>query len=196
MKVASLSGSRRESVGKKSTKQLRAQGLVPCVVYGNGEQIHFAAKENDVNKIIYSPDVYKVEIDVDGKKTFAIVQDLQQDPVTDKIRHIDFLRLDDKKPVKVGLPIKLVGNSRGVMNGGKLTTQFRKLAVVGLPNDLPDFIEINISDLKIGDAIRINQLDNQKLHFLAPQNAVVVAVRMSRKAVIDKTADAEADAKK
>lgn len=187
MKVASLSGSLRESVGKKSARQLRANGMVPCVIYGSGEQIHFAAKNTEVDKIVFTPYVYKIEIEIDGKKTEAIIQDLQQDPITGKVRHIDFLRLDAKVPVKIGLPINLVGTARGVLSGGRLSTPFRRLTVVGLPGDLPDFIDINIAKLKIGDAIRVREIDamNDKLTFLDPQNAVVVAVRMSRGAVKD-----------
>jgi large subunit ribosomal protein L25 len=191
MKVASLSGSLRENVGKKSTKQLRANEQVPCVLYGNGNQVHFAAKKNDLDKIIFSPYVFKVEIEINGEKSFAIVKDLQQDPLTGRVRHVDFLRMDSKTPVKVGLPIKLNGTARGVLSGGKISTPFRRLIVVGLPDALPDFIELDVTKLRIGKAIRVKDINIEGLTFLDPQSAVVVAVRMARGAVKDDGADDE-----
>ncbi len=185
MKVASLSGSLRESVGKKSAKQLRANDRVPCVLYGQGKQIHFSAKSTEIDKIVFTPFVYKVEIDIDGEKVSAIIQDLQQNPLTGKVRHIDFLRLDSKTPVKIGLPIKLNGTAQGVLSGGKISTPFRRLTVLGLPDALPDFIDVNVTKLKIGQAIRVGEINIDGLTFLDPHNAVVVAVRMSRGAVKD-----------
>ncbi len=185
MKVASLSGSLRESVGKKSARQLRVNGQVPCVLYGQGNQVHFSADIREIDKIIFTPYVYKVEIDINGEKVFAIVQDLQQDPITGKVRHIDFLRMDSKTPVKIGLPIKLNGTARGVLSGGKISTPFRRLTVVGLPDALPDFIEVDVTKLRIGQAIRVSQINIEGLTFLDPQNAVVVAVRMARGATKD-----------
>lgn len=191
MKVASLSGSLRENVGKKSTKQLRANEQVPCVLYGNGSQVHFAVKKNDLDKIIFSPYVFKVEIEINGEKSFAIVKDLQQDPLTGRVRHVDFLRMDSKTPVKVGLPIKLNGTARGVLSGGKISTPFRRLIVVGLPDALPDFIELDVTKLRIGKAIRVKDINIEGLTFLDPHSAVVVAVRMARGAVKDDSTDDE-----
>lgn len=180
MKVAQLSGSLRSNVGKKDAKALRAAGKVPCVLYGQGTQTHFSAEKIDVEKLVFTPEVYQVELDIDGKKAKAIIQDLQQDPVKDTVRHIDFYELDDKKPVKVGLPVRVTGNSRGVMAGGKLAQVFRRLTVVGLPADLPEAISIDITKLRIGQSIRVSQIDANGLKFLEPANAVVVAVRMAR----------------
>lgn len=191
MKVASLSGSSRENVGKKNARQLRAAGNVPCVVYGQDGQIHFSARLIDVDKIVYTPYVYKIELDIDGKKSFAIIQDLQQDPITGNVRHIDFLALDGNKEVKIGLPIKLNGTARGVKAGGKLSTPFRRLTVVALPDSLPDFIEIDITKLRIGQSIRVKDINIEGIKFLDPQNAVVVAVRMARGAVKGSDADDE-----
>jgi len=185
MKVASLSGSLRESVGKKSAKQLRANDRVPCVLYGQGKQVHFSARSVEIDKIVFTPFVYKVEIDIDGEKVFAIIQDLQQNPLTGRVRHIDFLRLDSKVPVKIGLPIRLNGTAQGVLAGGKISTPFRRLTVVGLPDILPDFIDVEVTKLKIGQAIRVGEIKIDGLTFLDPHNAVVVAVRMSRGAVKD-----------
>ncbi|HRP52896.1 MAG TPA: 50S ribosomal protein L25/general stress protein Ctc [Fluviicola sp.] len=180
MKVAQLSGSPRANVGKKDAKALRAAGQVPCVLYGQGSQIHFSLDDVKVEKLIYNPDVFKIELDVDGKKVNAVIQDLQQHPVTDKVMHIDFLELNDKKPVKIALPVRLTGSSRGVMAGGKLMQVFRRLRVVGLPGALPEAITIDISGLRIGQSIRVKDLETEGLTIAEAKNAVVVAVKMAR----------------
>lgn len=180
MKVSQLSGSPRVNVGKKDAKAVRNAGQVPCVLYGQGTQTHFSVKDIAAEKLIFNPDVFQVELDIDGKKTNAIIQEIQQHPVTDKIIHIDFLELVDNKPVKVALPVRLVGSSRGVMAGGKLLQVFRRLNVVALPKDLPEAITVDISKLRIGQSIRVGALETDGLRFTEPNNAVVVSVRMAR----------------
>lgn len=182
MKVSQLSGSPRANVGKKDAKALRDAGQVPCVLYGLGTQIHFSVKDIAIQKLVYNPDVFQIELDIDGTKASAIIQDLQQDPVTDKIKHVDFLQLDAKKPVKVGLPVRVTGSSRGVMAGGKLMQVFRRLKVVALPGDLPEAITIDITKLRIGQSIRVADLaeQNPSVKFTDPARAVVVAVKMAR----------------
>ncbi|MBI2257897.1 MAG: 50S ribosomal protein L25/general stress protein Ctc [Flavobacteriia bacterium] len=189
MKVAQLSGSLRTNVGKKDAKALRAEGRIPCVLYGQGSQTHFSVKSVAMEKLIFTPEVYQIELDIEGKKSKAIIQDLQQDPIKDTIRHVDFYELNDAKPVKVGLPVRVTGNSRGVMAGGKLAQVFRRLTVVGLPKDLPDAITIDITNLRIGQSIRVGGIEANGLQFLEPANAVVVAVRMSRGASKDADKD-------
>lgn len=183
MKTAQLSGSTRSNVGKKDSKAIRNAGQVPCVLYGSGEQTHFSVKANDIEKIIFSPDVYKVELDIDGKKASGIIREIQQHPVKDTIQHVDFLELDDKKEVKIGLPVQLTGSSRGVMNGGRLMQVFRKLTVQGLPQDLPEAIVLDISPLRIGQSIRVKDVQFPGVKVLDPANAVVVSVKMARGAV-------------
>jgi large subunit ribosomal protein L25 len=180
MKVAQLSGSPRANVGKKDAKALRDAGQVPCVLYGQGTQTHFSVKDITIEKLVYNPDVFQFELDVDGKKTKAIIQEIQQHPVTDKVMHVDFLELDDKKPVKVALPVRLTGSSRGVMAGGKLMQVFRRLKVVGLPGELPDAMTIDITKLRIGQSVRVGDLETGGLKFVDAKNAVVVAVKMAR----------------
>lgn len=180
MKKAQLSGSLRANVGKKDTAALRNASRVPCVLYGSGEQTHFSVRSIDIEKLIFSPDVYEIELDIDGKKASAIIQAKQMHPVKDTARHIDFLELDAKKPVKVSLPIRTVGSPIGVINGGKLREPYRSLRVVGLPGNLPEAITIEIAKLKIGQSIRISDLNPEGLEFLEPANAVVVAVKMAR----------------
>jgi large subunit ribosomal protein L25 len=191
MKTAQLSGSLRTGVGKKDAAAVRNAGLVPCVLYGTGEQTHFAVKRIDLEKIIYSPEVYLVELDVEGKKATAIVRELQQHPVKDTIMHVDFLQTTDKKAIKVGLPVRLTGSSAGVRAGGRLQTVFRNLTCEGLAKDLPDAITLDITKLKIGGAIRVKDIAIEGVNLLDPANAVVVSVKMARGAV--KGADADDD---
>ncbi|MCO5259023.1 MAG: 50S ribosomal protein L25 [Crocinitomicaceae bacterium] len=191
MKTAQLSGSSRANVGKKDANALRNQGLVPAVLYGTGEQTHFSVKENDINKIVFSPDVYKVELDIDGKKHSAIIRELQQHPVKDTIQHVDFYEVTDKKPIKIGLPVRLEGSARGVLAGGRLLQVFRKLRVFGLAKDLPDAIVVNITDLRIGQSIRVKNVEIPNVTVLDPANAVVVSIKKSRNSVDDSADDAE-----
>lgn len=189
MKKAQLSGSSRANVGKKDAKALRNAGLVPCVLYGNGTQTHFSIKDIAIQKLVYNPDVFQIELDIDGKKASAVIQDLQQNPITDKVMHVDFLELDAKKPVKVGLPVRVVGSSRGVLAGGKLMQVFRRLRVEALPGDLPEAITVDITKLRIGQSIRVKDLESDGLKLLEAKNAVVVAVKMARGA--SKAAEAD-----
>ncbi len=183
MKTAQLSGSVRTNVGKKDAAAVRNAGMVPCVLYGQGEQTHFAVKKNDIEKIVFSPDVYQVALDIDGKKANGIIRELQQHPIKDTIMHVDFLELSSTKPVKVGLPVRLTGSSRGVMAGGKLMQVFRTLNCIGLPQDLPEAIVIDITKLKIGHSVRVKSIEIPGVSFLDPANAVVVSVKMARGAV-------------
>jgi large subunit ribosomal protein L25 len=180
MKVVSLSGSPRTSVGKKDAKAIRDAGRVPCVLYGSGEQTHFSADAVKVSKLVYTPDVYKVDLDIDGKKAQAIIQEIQQNPLTDKITHVDFLELRDDKKVKVSLPVRIKGIAPGVTSGGKLQQVFRKLKLYGLAKDMPEDITLDISALEIGDAIRVKFVEIPGVELLDPANAVVVSVKMAR----------------
>jgi large subunit ribosomal protein L25 len=189
MKVAPLSGSLRANVGKKDAKAMRNAGLVPCVLYGQGSQTHFTIKDIAIEKLVFNPDVFQIELDIEGKKTNAIIQDLQQDPITDKVLHVDFLELDAKKPVKVALPVRLTGSSRGVLAGGKLMQVFRRLKVVALPGELPEAIIIDIAKLRIGQSIRVGDLETSGLKFVDAKTAVVVSVKMARGA--SKAAEAD-----
>jgi large subunit ribosomal protein L25 len=191
MKKVQLSGSLRANVGKKDTKALRNAERVPCVLYGSGEQTHFSVRSIDMEKIIFSPDVYEIELDIDGKKANAIIQAKQMHPVKGSPRHIDFLELDPKKPVKVSLPLRTVGAPIGVMNGGKLRTPYRSLRVIGLPGNLPEAITIEISKLRIGQSIRVSDINPEGIEFLEPANAVVVAIKMARGAAADAEDDEE-----
>jgi large subunit ribosomal protein L25 len=191
MKTAHLSGSLRANVGKKDATALRNAGLVPCVLYGQGEQTHFAVKRTAIDKIVFSPEVYQVALDIEGKKAVGIIRELQQHPTKDTIQHVDFYELDENKEVRVKLPVRITGSSRGVMAGGKLMTVFRQLQCIGLPSALTDAITLDITKLRIGQSIRVNSIEIPGVTILDPANAVVVSVKMARGAV--KGADAGDD---
>lgn len=180
MKTVSLSGSTRENVGKKDATLLRREGKIPSVLYGGKEQVHFHISENDAKKLVFTPNVYVVELELNGNKVNAIVKDVQIHPVTDRVLHIDFLEVLDGAAVKIKIPIKTTGFSIGVRNGGKLSQNFRSLLVEGKVSDLPDAIEVDISNVRIGHKIRVSEMNISGLRFLDPADAVVLGVAMSR----------------
>ena len=184
MKKVSLSGSPRENVGKKDAKGLRREGQVPCVVYGGEEQTFFSVDEIAINKVVYTPDVYQYELNIEGKGTInAIIQDMQFHPVTDKVTHVDFLELIPGKEVKIAVPLRMVGQSAGVRQGGRLAVQYRKIKAKGMADKFPDAIEVDITDLNIGDKFRVSDLSWDGLTFVAAPTDVVVAVKTSRAAM-------------
>ena len=184
MKSITIKGSKRESVGKKATKALRNAGKVPCVVYGGEKPLHFSADELAFKNLVYTPNAHTVVVELeDGKKFNAILQDIQFHPVTDNILHIDFYQLFDDKEVTMDIPVRLVGNSPGVRNGGRLLFRKRKLTIKALPDNLPDFFDIDISKLKIGDNILVESLLNDEFTILHPDTTVVVQVKTARAAV-------------
>jgi len=182
MKSITIKGSKRESVGKVATKALRNAGMVPCVIYGGEQPIHFSAEEKAFKNLVYTPNVYTASIDVDGQKIPAILQDIQFHPVSDKILHVDFYQLFDDKEVTMNIPVRLTGKSKGVAIGGALRHNVRKAKVKALPANLPDFIETDITELEIGNKLYITALKNDNYTILHPDNTVVAQVRMSRNA--------------
>ena len=183
MKTLAISVKERQNVGKTNTRALRNQGNVPCVLYGGEKQVTFYAHENDFRKIVYTPDVFVVELNIDGAKTRAIMQDIQFHPVTDKILHIDFLEVFDNKPITVSIPVILNGIAIGVKDGGNLMVRRSKIVTKGLINNLPDAIELNIEHLKIGMFIYIKDVNIEGCEFLAPGNSVIVGVKTARAAI-------------
>ena len=149
MKSLAISVKSRENVGKSSTRALRNQGNVPCVLYGGEKQVCFYAHENDFRHLVYTPDVFIVELDIEGEKYKAVMQDLQFHPVTDNLLHIDFLQVFDDKEVTVTIPVHLTGNSVGIRNGGILSFRRRKIITRAIPGNLPDYIEVDIEDVGI-----------------------------------------------
>ncbi|MFI1771189.1 50S ribosomal protein L25/general stress protein Ctc [Thalassobellus citreus] len=194
MKSITINGSQRESVGKKATKALRNAGQVPCVLYGGDKPVHFSTTELAFSKLVYTPNAHTVVINLENGETFnAVLQDIQFHPVTDRILHVDFYQLFEDKEISLNIPVNLVGNSRGVKNGGVLRRPYRKLRIKALPANLPDFIEVDITPLKIGDKIAVGDLPSDNYTFLHNDNAVVCAVRTSRTAVVDDDDDEEVE---
>ncbi|RNA60892.1 50S ribosomal protein L25/general stress protein Ctc [Chryseobacterium nematophagum] len=183
MKSITIQGTKRESVGKKSTKALRDAELVPCVVYGGGEPLNFSAAEKAFKGLVYTPEAHTVSIEVDGQTIPAVLQDIQFHPITDKILHADFYQLADNKPVIMEVPVNIIGRAKGVVAGGVLRQSFRKLKVKAIPANLPDEIVVDVTPLRIGNKLYIGGIKNDSYTFMHPDNAVVVAVKMSRNAM-------------
>ncbi|MBN1198266.1 MAG: 50S ribosomal protein L25 [Bacteroidales bacterium] len=193
MKKVSMSGSLRENVGKKDAMNLRRKGNVPCVLYGGKEQVHFIMDEKSLTKILNTPDVYIVNITIDGKEYDTIIQEVQNHPVTDRVLHIDFLQVLPEKPVIIAVPVITSGVPKGVLRGGKLIKKVRKVKIKGVVKDLPDFINIEVSGLDIGQSIKISDLKQENLLFLDSPNNVVVTIRSAR-TVVEETPAGEAAA--
>jgi large subunit ribosomal protein L25 len=194
MKSVQLSGSPRASVGKTDASALRAKGMVPCVIYGGGEQIHFSADIRDFKNIIFTPETNLVEISIDGKNYRTILQEAQYHKINDRLIHADFLLVKDDKPVTVQLPVKTIGQAEGVKAGGKLNIKLRKLKVRGLVSKLPEYIELNVEKLAIGKAISAGDIKIEGITLLHPNNISVVSVDTTRAAVAEETPGATAAA--
>ena len=186
MKSITIKGSKRESVGKVATKALRNADKVPCVLYGGENPLHFSANELDFSKLVYTPSAHTVVLDIDGdQKINAILQDIQFHPVSDKILHVDFYQLFDDKEVSMDIPVTIEGSAPGVMlEGGTLVVSKRKLKVKALPNNLPDFITVDISELRLGGKISVIDLEADDFTILHPDNTVVCKVRTSRASMV------------
>jgi large subunit ribosomal protein L25 len=180
MKTIQISAEKRTELGKKSTRDLRKADHVPCVMYGGAEVLHFHAHENDFRHIVYTPTAFLVELNLGGEVHKAVMQELQFHPVTDKLFHIDFVEVFDDKPVTVELPITLTGAAIGIKNGGKARQRRRVLKVRGLVANLPDVLEIDITDIEIGEVIKIGDLTYDNLEILDPSRSMIFAVVSSR----------------
>ncbi|MGB8704644.1 MAG: 50S ribosomal protein L25/general stress protein Ctc [Gillisia sp.] len=192
MKSLTIKGSKRESVGKKATKALRNAGKVPCVLYGGGEPLHFAADEIAFKDLVYTPDVHTVVLDLgDGKKLNAVLQDIQFHPVTDAIIHMDFYEIFEDKEITMEIPIHGEGVPRGVKNGGVLRYNLRRLKVKGLPGKLPDYIVADVSPLKIGNKLYVTAVTSDDYKIQHPDNTVICQVKTSRNLIEDVEEDEE-----
>jgi large subunit ribosomal protein L25 len=184
MKSITIKGSERESVGKVATKALRNAGAVPCVLYGGNQPVHFSADERAFKTLVYTPNAHTVVIELgEGKSFNAILQDIQVHPVSDKILHIDFFQLFDDKEITMEVPVKIVGTSKGVLGGGVLRLNTRRLKVKALPKNLPDFVEADITPLEMGNKLYVTKLVSDNYKLLHPDNTVVAQVRISRAAM-------------
>ena len=194
MKAISISGSLRENVGKKDAKLNRKQGLIPCVVYGGKDQIHFTVPETDFGPLIFTPNTYTVDLNVDGKKLHSVIQEVQYHKVSGSILHVDFLEIDPTKPVILSIPVIFTGIPVGVLKGGRLMKKFRKLKVRALIENMPDDITIDLTHLEIMDHYKITDLTIENVELLDPKNSMLAFVKSTRAAVEETAAPAAAGA--
>jgi large subunit ribosomal protein L25 len=190
MKTIEIKGSLRTEVGKKSTKQVRKEGNVPCVIYGKEKNIHFYAQELSFKNLVYTHEAHLVKLVLDDQVYNAVLHDMQFHPVTDKIIHADFTQIFDNKPVIIDVPVSVTGESAGVKAGGKLSIKKRHLKVKGLAADLPEELIIDITELNIHQSKKVGDLKFDKIELLDPKTTTVVTVATSRVAL--KTEEEEA----
>lgn len=189
MNSVAITAQKREQLGTKYSKELRRQGNVPCVVYGGESPVHFFAPAADFRKLIYTPNVYKINVELDGNTIPCMIQDIQFHPVSDEVLHIDFIQLIDGKPVTIDVPVRLLGSARGVRNGGKMKRVLRKLKVKATPDNLPDSIEHDITNLRIGQSVRVSDIATDGFEIVNSPSAVLVSIKTSRLAVADEDED-------
>jgi large subunit ribosomal protein L25 len=182
MKTIEIKGTTRKDLGKKATRDLRAGDQVPCVLYGGKEVVHFSALNEEFRNLVYSPNVYMVNLSVDGKKHEAILKNIQFNPVSDAIEHVDFLEIEGNKKVQFSIPVKLNGLAEGVKQGGKLTLKLRKIRVKGEPKHFPDTLDVDVTGLELGKTIKIQDLSFENLELCEAKNVVVATVKMTRNA--------------
>ena len=180
MKTIQINATSRADYGKKATKQVRRAGLIPCVLYGGGDNITFAIDVKAAKPLIYTPNSYIVELSIDGKTEMAVLRDVQFHPVREEILHIDFYRVQENKPVAIAIPVRLTGNAEGVKIGGKLALSARKLVVSGMVENLPDELVVDVTPLKVGQTIFVGDLQFDGLQFISPATQAVCAVRVTR----------------
>ena len=187
MKEISISGQKRATTGKKATREMRKEGLVPCNLYGevkgeNGlpEALSFAVAASDLRKVIYTPHVYVVNISIDGKERKAIIKELQFHPTTDALLHADFYEVNDTKPITIGIPVKLNGLAQGVRDGGKINLSIRKIDVTAPYKQIPEVLNIDVTNLQLGKAIKVGELNFEGLELSTPAQVIVCSVKATR----------------
>ena len=180
MKIIPVKAIARAEFGKKAAKAIRREGLVPCVLCGNGETINFTIDPKEVKALIYTPNSYLVELDFGDKKEKAVLRETQFHPVREEIFHMDFFRVSEGKPVAISVPVRLTGNAEGVKVGGKLVLSARKLTISALEQNLPDEIVVDVTTLGVGQTIFVGDLKFDNVQFVTPATAAVCAVRVTR----------------
>ena len=180
MKTLEIKATKRADFGKKAAKACRREGQIPCILYGGGEEVAFTVDTKSVKPLIYTPNSYIVNIDIDGKVEQAVMREVQFHPVREQILHIDFYRVQEGKPVAIAVPVRLTGNAEGVKIGGKLALSARKLVVKALEEHLPDELVVDVTPLKVGQTIFVGDLQFENLTFVTPATTAVCAVRVTR----------------
>ena len=182
MKIIEIKGNKREAVGKKNSKKLRSQENIPCVLYGGENPLHFYASFNEFRKVVYTPNVFLIDLDIEGEMYKAIIQDSQWHPVEEELLHVDFLLVKEDSPIKINIPVQTIGLAKGIKQGGKLKINLRRLRVKAYAKDIPDNIEVNVEKLGVGQSIKVEDLKAENLEFLDNKSNVIVSVVVTRAA--------------
>ena len=187
MKEITLEGTKRAETGKKATKLLRKEGMVPCNVYGEkrGEDglpvaLSFAVSERELRKIVYTPHIYVINLVIDGESHTAVMKELQFHPVTDAVLHVDFYEVNDQKPLTIGIPVKLNGLAQGVRDGGRINLSIRKINVTAPYQDIPEHLDIDVTSLQLGKSIKVGDLHFESLELATPADVIVCSVKATR----------------
>lgn len=184
-----VSGKKRSSLGKKASKEMRKEGLIPCNIYGEKknadrlpEALAFAVPMSELRKVVYTPHIYVVNIDIEGEKHTAVLKELQFHPVTDALLHVDFLEVNETKPIAIGIPVNLVGLAQGVRDGGRMSLSVRKLVVKAPYKQIPEKLDIDVTAMTIGKSIKAGELSFEGLEVVTPKDVVVCSIKMTRAA--------------
>ena len=189
MKEINVTGRKRTDLGKKASKTLRKEGLVPCNLYGqataDGKPVamSFACPMTELRKVVYTPHIYVINLVIDGESHTAIMKELQFHPVTDALLHVDFLEVNDKKPITIGIPVKLVGLAQGVRDGGRMNLSIRKINVTAPYQQIPEHLDVDVTALKIGKSIKVGELSYEGLELTTGKDVIVCSIKMTRAAM-------------
>ena len=202
MKEINVTGQKRTDRGKKASKRLRKEGLVPCNLYGeqkdeNGKPVamSFAVPMTELRKVVYTPHIYVINLIIDGESHTAVMKELQFHPVTDALLHVDFYEVNDQKPLTIGIPVKLVGLAQGVRDGGRMNLSIRKINVTAPYQQIPEHLDVDVTALKIGKSIKVGELSFEGLEIATPKEVIVCSIKMTRAAQQAAAAAAAAEGK-
>lgn len=202
MKEINVTGQKRTDLGKKASKLLRKEGLVPCNLYGeqkdeNGKPVamSFAVPMTELRKVVYTPHIYVINLLIDGESHTAVMKELQFHPVTDALLHVDFYEVNDQKPLTIGIPVKLVGLAQGVRDGGRMNLSIRKINVTAPYQQIPEHLDVDVTALKIGKSIKVGELSFEGLEIATPKEVIVCSIKMTRAAQQAAAAAAAAEGK-
>ncbi|WP_315350221.1 50S ribosomal protein L25/general stress protein Ctc [Hoylesella saccharolytica] len=189
MKEINVKGQKRSDLGKKASKEMRKEGMIPCNLYGeakdaNGqpEAVAFMVPMAELRKVVYTPHIYVINLDIDGKKHTAIMKELQFHPVTDTLLHVDFFEINEKKDISIGIPVNLVGHAQGVRDGGRMSLSIRKLVVKAPYKQIPEKLDIDVTAMTIGKSIKAGELNFDGLEIITPKDVVICSIKMTRAA--------------
>lgn len=201
MKEINVKGQLRETTGKKACKLLRKEGLIPCNLYGETKDekglpqaLSFALNATDVRKLVYTPHIYVVNIELEGKVRIGVIKEIQFHPTTDAVLHIDFYETNPEKPITIGIPVHLVGLAQGVRDGGRMNLSIRKIDVTAPYKQIPEFLDVDVTPLRIGKSIKVGQLSYEGLEIATSKEVIVCSVKMTRAASKNATEETEEEA--